>query len=624
MMDGRSDGGEAKAGGAKIRWTQWGILGVVCVLVIGVYARMASSGPLEAVCPDASDTYYNLLVRGFRAGQLSLKKDAPPGLVQLADPYEPAANARYQDFPYRLADLTYYKGKLYLYFGITPALLLFWPFVTLTGHYLLHKQAVMIFCAAGFLVNVGLLRALWLRYFGEVNIGVVALCALALGLAAGVPTILSWSDVYEVPISCGYMLTILALAAIWCAVHEPKKRSGWSIAASVAYGLAVGARPNLLPGAVILLVPVVMARRERQPIAALVIATTVPMMVIGLGLMSYNVMRFDNPFEFGLHYQLSGKHEVARRFFDLNYLWFNFRIYFLQVAHWNARFPFVNEISVPPMPSGYARVEAPYGVLTNIPLVWLALAAPLAWRNRSAEAAAMLRGFVTAIALLFGTCALTLGVFEGGIYRYEMDFLPSLMLLAVVGVFGLDRMLADRPFWRRMARCGWGLLLVFSVAFNVFFDIANYAKCQYYIGTTLARNGRTPEAIGYFERALRSKPDYAEAHSNLGLALQQQGRIEEAIGHYEQAIRIRPDKALVYYNLGGALMQAGRAQEAIAQWEQAVRIKPDFAEADCNLGMALEQEGKTQEAIQHFERALQINPDFVQAQQELARLRAAQ
>jgi hypothetical protein len=40
-----------------------------------------------------ADTYYNLLVQGFRAGQLSLKKEVPPGLAQLADPYDPDANA---------------------------------------------------------------------------------------------------------------------------------------------------------------------------------------------------------------------------------------------------------------------------------------------------------------------------------------------------------------------------------------------------------------------------------------------------------------------------------------------------------------------------------------------------
>ncbi len=87
--------------------------------------------------------------------------------------------------------------------GGTPALILFWPFAALTGKYLLHRQAVAIFCAIGFLTSAGLLRALWRRYFSGVSVGVVAACTLALGLGTGVPVLLSQSDVYEVAISCG-------------------------------------------------------------------------------------------------------------------------------------------------------------------------------------------------------------------------------------------------------------------------------------------------------------------------------------------------------------------------------------------------------------------------------------
>jgi hypothetical protein len=193
---------------------------------------------------NAADNYYNLLVQGFRAGQLSLKKEVPPGFTQLADPYDPTANAPYQ-FAYGMLDLSYYKGKLYLYWGVAPALILFWPFVALTGHYLFQSIAVTIFCAIGFLASVGPLRALWHRYFADVGVWVVAACALALGLATGLPVILSRSQVYEVPASCGYMLTMLSLGAIWCALHETGRRAWWLAAASLAYGLAVGTRPPL-------------------------------------------------------------------------------------------------------------------------------------------------------------------------------------------------------------------------------------------------------------------------------------------------------------------------------------------------------------------------------------------
>ena len=42
-------------------------------LVIGVYAWSAKSGWLELWSSNAENSYYNLLVQGFRAGQLNLK-----------------------------------------------------------------------------------------------------------------------------------------------------------------------------------------------------------------------------------------------------------------------------------------------------------------------------------------------------------------------------------------------------------------------------------------------------------------------------------------------------------------------------------------------------------------------
>lgn len=143
----------------------WILLTAVCALVIGVYAYIARSGIDASWTLTAADNYYNLLVQGFRAGQLSLNKEVPAGLAQLTNPYDPVDNARYQ-----LIDMSYYKGKLYLYYGVTPAILLFWPYVTVTGHYLFQKDAVLFFCVVGFLASAGLLGALWRRYFGQVSV----------------------------------------------------------------------------------------------------------------------------------------------------------------------------------------------------------------------------------------------------------------------------------------------------------------------------------------------------------------------------------------------------------------------------------------------------------------------
>jgi hypothetical protein len=115
-----------------------------------------------------------------------LHREAPPGLTQLADPYDPSAHAGYA-----VLDISYYKGKLYLYYGVTPAVLLFWPYVALTGNYLPQKYAVLVFCIVGFLASAGLLFALWRRYFANVTLAAVAAGTLALGLATGTPSLLA-------------------------------------------------------------------------------------------------------------------------------------------------------------------------------------------------------------------------------------------------------------------------------------------------------------------------------------------------------------------------------------------------------------------------------------------------
>ena len=205
-----------RAAGRGTGWAAWVILGTVCALVISFYAASARMGQYEMRISRAADSYYNLLVRGFRAGQLNLKTEVPPGLAKLADPYDPMANDEYLKADgHPVMDLSYYHGKLYLHYGVTPALVLFWPYAVLTGHYLWHKEAVVVFCATGFLASVGLLCAVWRRWFPGIGVGVVAAGALALGLAGFTPMILARAEVFEVAISCGYALTMLALVALW-------------------------------------------------------------------------------------------------------------------------------------------------------------------------------------------------------------------------------------------------------------------------------------------------------------------------------------------------------------------------------------------------------------------------
>ena len=542
------------------RGTAWVILGGVCALVIGFYGGSARVGEYEMRISRAADSYYNLLVRGLCAGQLNLKTEAPPGLAKLADPYDPLGRGvDLEADGHPVMDLSYYHGKLYLHHGITPALVLFWPYAALTGQYLWHKDAVVVFCATGFLAGVGLLCAVWRRWFPGIGVGVVAAGALGLGLAGFTPMILARAEVFEVAISCGYALTMLALLALWEACERPERRGRWLAAASLAYGLAIGARPTALFGAVILLLPVAQAWREGRRVAAALLAAAAPITCIGLGIMLYNTLRFENPFEFGVQYQLLPFRLAAIVQWSAHYLGFNFWVYFLAPARWGARFPFVHDINLPSLPAGYVAAEHLFGILANMPVVWLAVAAPLAWRGRSGDARWLVGGLVAAAAWIFATRALPLGLWHISCVRYEMDFSPALILLAVVGIFGLERALAGWPGWRRAARWVWGLLLAFSVAFSLLASAIHQAQYHWELGNLLRDRGHGDEAVAHYLKAAALQPDEPVGHFIRGIVFRQKGRLDEAVEQFREALRLRPDYADARRHLEAALAAQAHA-----------------------------------------------------------------
>jgi Flp pilus assembly protein TadD len=611
--------------GRNIQWRNLVVFSITCALVISIFARSAERGFLESASPRSQDAYYNLLVQGFRAGQLNVKRNAPPELAQLANPYDPVINTPFVWNSHSLLlDMSYYKGKLYLYFGVTPALVLFWPYAVLTRHYLPHKDAVVIFCVLGFLVGAGVVRAVWRRYFPEIKVWVMAAGILALGLVTGVPELLSRCDVWEVPIGCGFMFVMLALAAIWRTLHDPDRQTLWLGLASLAYGLAVGSRPSLMFGGIILLVPVVQAWSVATGPASyrraglLLLAAVGPLAAIGLGLMLYNHMRFDNPFEFGWHHQLATVYvsNTARQFSPC-YLWVNFRFYFLEPMRWSGHFPFLQPVPLFPLPSGYFGTGEPYcGILGDYPLVWLALASPLAWRGRQRGEASGLRWFVVAVFLLFVVCALTVCFFFTASARYEVDFLPALMLLAVIGVFGIERSLAGSP-WRVIVRLGWCLLLVYSLVFNLLASVEAHAGANYSLGNYFLNNERTGEATKHFRRAVAIQPECATFRIGLGRALCEQGQTREALVQYQEAIAREPGSAQAYNGLGKALFQSGDVDGAIAQYEKALKIKPDFADPHINLGYILLQEGRINGAITQYQAAVTLLPQSTRVHNDL-------
>ncbi|MBI5424409.1 MAG: hypothetical protein HZA32_09970 [Opitutae bacterium] len=472
------------------KYLRWFLVAVASGAMVWLYFWIQAPAISQLLGRHSAKTaYYNRLVDGFRSGHLYLAGDPAPEMAKLKNPYDPLENA-----PYRLHDATYYKGKYYLYFGPTPALVLFWPYVAITGEYLWHRQAVAVFGSAAFLISVGLLCAIRRRYFPRAGAWTMFFAVIGLGFVNTIPIVLRRPDVWEVPITCAAVFVLLALVAIWRAIHWPSDRTGWTVIASAFYGLAIGARPPVLLGAAMLLVPALYAwRRDRADwvgVRRLVLAAVLPVTVAGLALLSYNWLRFENPLEFGQRYQLAGVDNTQVTFFGGNFFWYHLRLYLWEPVRWFQYFPFVRGIEIPPPPAGQLGVESMFGLLTNTSFVWLALLAP--WLGDRGEARASWRWFVFAAGVYSAIAGATVMMFGGACNRYFVDFVPPLVLLAAAGALAIDHSLSRAArAWRWLGRAVWVAATVFSAAF-IFFS-----SCEH-LGLLRLRDPLSYESLARF------------------------------------------------------------------------------------------------------------------------------
>src|SRR5450631_3149319 len=122
------------------------------IVVFATYLFLGGMGATDRGNIEPRDVAYNQLTRGLLSGHLYMDAEVPPGLAALKNPYDPSANVSFRVDPrYRLNDRSYYHGHIYLYFGISPALLLFMPWHLLTGLWLPHWAVVIFLCTVGML-----------------------------------------------------------------------------------------------------------------------------------------------------------------------------------------------------------------------------------------------------------------------------------------------------------------------------------------------------------------------------------------------------------------------------------------------------------------------------------------
>ena len=107
-------------------------------------------------------------------------------------------------------------------------------------------------------------------------------------------------------------------------------------------------------------------------------------------------------------------------------------------------------------------------------------------------------------------------------------------------------------------------------------------------------------------------------HLNLANVLAEQGRLPEAVQHYRRALALRPHLALAWTGLGAAYRRQGVVTSARSALERALHEDPNLAAAHLQLAIVYEEQGALGPATGHLARVISLEPRHPQAWQGLA------
>ncbi len=389
---------------------------------------------------------YQELAEAFSAGQLSVLDEPPQALKDLENPYDMSARNEVMEFGEWYFDHAYYNGKYYVYFGVVPAVILYWPYYLLTGEHI-HNHTV---CYIGILIILAGILLVYdetvKRYARNCSVALWFLLAEFTIVGSYIVYVTKRPDLYSVPIIYAVAFSFMGVWAYMKALPARKKDVGtrlnkmYLVFGSVFMAMIVGCRPQIFP--VVLLGVIILRRycfnlnylKSRDGVLALV-SVFVPMAVIGGLLMVYNARRFGSPFDFGAFYNLTFN-DMRKRGWVWDRIPLGTVIYLFHPMNFVPEYPYFGNIYVETRYMGATIWETTYGgIFMSSPFSLFALTSLFYWKKLKKKSTIwMLSVASIAVALLvmvFDT------VNSGILARYFFDFSFLWMIAASLSALNL-------------------------------------------------------------------------------------------------------------------------------------------------------------------------------------------
>ena len=419
--------------------------------------------------------HYEYLVDGFLNGHLHLSRLPAPELLALPDPYDPQTNAQH-----RLLDASLYRGKYYLYYGPTPAILLMLPWKIVTGHHLPQWAATAFFAIAGLGALALLLGGIRQKYFSPATPSLFFFAIVLAGHVSWLPVILRRPGVWELPIVTAAALFWWSLLCLWKS-HVSRRRYLWAFAGGLALAFALGARPTQLFAVSVVTLAFACPFDRARPLRSVLHRgwpVVLPLLFGGLGLLAYNYARFGALGEFGQTLQLWGGDERNVTHFSPAYFRFNAWLYLFSVPDVSPYFPFFRTVWFGDLPAGYIATEEMPGMLFAMPaLLFGGTACVYAFRRRHEKIETPLRLLLLVAVASSTVTGAILFCFAGGCSRYIAELSAGWSLAVGIGFLAFFSTVAT-SLLDRAARLLASLAIIwtFACVWLASFEFRNFAR----------------------------------------------------------------------------------------------------------------------------------------------------
>lgn len=402
---------------------------------------------------------YAVQAAAFEEGQVSLLYNADPNMANVENIY--SNDTRSASGVSYLWDYAYKDGKYYCYFGVSPTITLFYPVLHIKHKVLPIPKAIFIFSIFGMFFLCQTIIAAVKLLAPRANLLLLMLSMPTAIGSVGYYYILNYADMYCVPLACGLMYLALSLWLGFSAylTHKKGRRLVMLTFSGIALALAVGSRPGMALGSVVLVpffLKLLLDKKEKLSFRiGEASCFTVPLFIGAALLMWYNNVRFGSPLDFGAAYQLTVS-DIHANSVSASGLPAAIYHYFFMPLRPRGVFPFFEQQSWGLNNYGsYAYIDYSIPVFT-LPLIALGfLLLPMCFKKKNT---CCCKGTTVLQRNAYYVLAICMALFiawedfclGGVIQRYVIDVMPLMTLVAVPAILRVNVKPAKRRYLYNM------------------------------------------------------------------------------------------------------------------------------------------------------------------------------